>query len=143
MADQNSTELLFQLIPLLDKKFVRPVSFQMKPLLSPLQIHVLTVLTAKKATMTELAAEIVISKQQLTPIIDKLFTEGLVQREDDEADRRMIRISITDAGLKLLKSIKEKALSILSDKLEHLNRQDLSCLSGALTDLHRLVNKLP
>lgn len=143
MTVEKCTEQIFHLIPLLDKKFQRPLSLHLKPWISPLQVHVLTVLAAKKATMTELAAEIPMSKQQMTPIVDKLFAEGLVQREYDEVDRRIIRISITEPGLKMRETVKEKALDILADKLDYLERRDLERLNKTLTELHRIIDKLP
>lgn len=139
----NSSELLFQLIALLDKKFVRPVSLNMKPLLSPLQVHVLSILKEKNATMTELAAEIYISKQQLTPLVDKLVAEGLVQREYDKSDRRTINVTLTDSGSQLLESVSSIAMNVLKNKLDCLDQADMNCLTAALSDLHRIIKKLP
>ena len=39
-----------------------------------------------------------ISKPNVTPLIDKLIVLGFVQREPDQSDRRVIKISITEAG---------------------------------------------
>lgn len=141
MDTNKITEMMFHLIPLLDKKFVRPVEQQFRLVVSSLQCSVLGILAEKDATMTELSNEMFMSKQQMTPIIDKLVKEELVWRKYDSDDRRLIRISITPKGLKLLDVVKEKALSVLENKFISLNEEDRLLLYHLLTDLQRIINK--
>jgi DNA-binding MarR family transcriptional regulator len=92
--------------------------------------------------MTELASEMVMPKQQTTPIIDKLVSQGLVQRDYDSIDRRIIKISLTSLGLDLLETYKKNALDVLHAKLQCLDSQDLNCLDVSLTNLYRILNKI-
>jgi len=138
----KTADILFNLIPLLDKTFVRSVDQQFRTIVTSLQANVMTILIERKATMTELSNEMLMSKQQMTPIIDKLVSEGFVQREYDNIDRRIIRISLTPSGLDILKTIKEKALAVLESKLKNLNQNDLLCLYNALTDICNVINKI-
>lgn len=138
----ESAKILFDLIPLLDKKFVRPVDHQFRTALTSMQVQVMHTLIERKATMTELSNETLMSKQQMTPIIDKLVSEGFVQREYNKIDRRIIRISLTPSGLELLEKVKEKALTILENKLKSLDQNDLLCLNNALIDLCKVINKI-
>lgn len=142
MDRAKTAEMMFHLIPLLDKEFVRPVEQQFKTILSSIQIHLLVILIEKKATMTELSQEMLMSKQQMTPIIDKLVSEGFVQREYDNLDRRIIRISITSSGLSIVESVKEKAMMILEKKIQHLDEQDMISLNNAISELQRIINKM-
>ncbi len=143
MHNLKAAEKVFSLIPLLEKKFVRPLEQQFKPVLSPIQVHVLSSLQGKKHTMTELSREMLMSKQQMTPIIDKLVSQGFAQREYDSADRRIIQISITAAGLEFLAALKEKIFIILEEKLAYLEEQDVIRLSNAITALQDLLLKIP
>lgn len=143
MSHITTAETLFHLIPLLDKKFVRPVAQHFKPQLTQIQFHVLAIVREKKATMTELANEILLSKQQMTPIIDKLVTEDLVQREYDALDRRIIRISITAAGLQLCEQAKKQALIVIQNQLECLDESDLVALDNVIREFSRIAHKLP
>jgi len=136
-------EMIIHLMPLLDKKFVRPLEQQFKVVLSPLQANVLSFLKEKKATMTELSEEMLVSKQQMTPIIDKLVSQGFVQREYDSNDRRIVQISITITGLNMMDSLKEKIMTILLEKLSHLNDEDVQRLIKATTELRQVVEKIP
>ena len=49
--------------------------------------------------MTDLAARVFSSRSNLTRRIDRLVTEGLVQRTAAEADGRGVAVALTDAGL--------------------------------------------
>jgi DNA-binding MarR family transcriptional regulator len=142
LSSTNTAETILKLLPLLNKKFIRSMNLELRTILTSMQINVLVVLVEKKATMTELSNEILIPKQQMTPLIDKLVSEGFVQREYDAIDRRIIRISITPLGLDILVKIKEKALAVLETKLKKLDQNDLLCLNKALTDICKIINKI-
>jgi hypothetical protein len=78
----HTAEQLFDLLFLLKKSLVRYAAHHAKMEYSPMQMHVLhTMLDRDTFTMTELAGEVLISKQQLTPIVDKLVSSGLVRRD--------------------------------------------------------------
>lgn len=65
----------------------------------------------------------------LTPVLDRLESRGLIERKPDEADRRKLKVGLTQAGLLLharaLDShveISKKLTRVLSpDQLEQLN----------------------
>ena len=142
MHNRNICEIMFNLISLLDQKFVRPVDQQCKTLTSSLQLSALSILVPKDATMTELSNELLMSKQQLTPMIDKLVEKNLVQRKYDSTDRRLITISITPLGLELLDTIKEHALTILADRFSSLDNKDAQNLYEALTTVYSIIQKI-
>ncbi|MBP1763693.1 MAG: MarR family protein [Firmicutes bacterium] len=142
MHHQKAVELLFHLMPLLEMTFVRPIDQKFRNILSPLHAHVLFALINKKATMTELANILFMSKQQLTPLVDRLVSDGFVQREQDPSDRRSITVSITSSGVDLLEQLKVETMKILGEKIHHLDETDAICLSNALTDFHRIILKI-
>lgn len=131
------------LMTAIDRKLIRPHEQKTRHIVSPLVIHVLTILTeAETATMSELANEIKIAKAQLTPIIDKLCESGSVCREHDSADRRLVRINITPKGISMLHEIQETLFEFLKGKLERLDRGDVASLQKALNDLYSIINKM-
>lgn len=142
MHNRDICEIMFNLIPLLDQKFVRPVDQQCKTLASSLQLSALSILVPKDATMTELSNELLMSKQQLTPMIDKLVAKKFVQRKYDSNDRRLITISITPLGLELLNTIKGSALKILADRFSSLDNTDAHNFYEALTTVYSIVQKI-
>jgi DNA-binding MarR family transcriptional regulator len=54
--------------------------------------------------MTDLSGRLMITKSGLTTRIDRLEKEGLLRRVPDPADRRAIRVAITDDGYALFQS---------------------------------------
>jgi DNA-binding MarR family transcriptional regulator len=54
--------------------------------------------------MTDLSARLVVSKSGLTTVVDRLEKRGLLRRVPDPADRRAIRVAITDEGYALFRT---------------------------------------
>lgn len=137
-------EKLSGLIPTFKRKFVRPLEQQVKYGLTPLQLHVMTILSEHDyLSMTELSQETRMCKQQMTPLIDKLMEHGFVSREPDVNDRRLLRISLTPEGARFLKDTRATVVKILKDRIEGLEEHDLERLDQALEDLFTIFKKIP
>ena len=67
--------------------------------------------------MGSLAKTIAVSKQQMTPIIDRLAKDELIVRMPSEDDRRIINIALTDKGDALLNSNLDKCHALIREKL--------------------------
>lgn len=135
---------LSDLMPLFTRKLLRPLEKLTKTISSPLQMHTITILRENELiTMTELSDEMNISKQQMTPIIDKLIDSGFVQREHDDIDRRSIKISLTSVGINFLDDISKEMTSVMKSKIEGLDGDDINTLNHALDDLCRIIKKIP
>lgn len=132
------------LVPLFARRLLRPLEQEAKNLTSPVHMHTMTVLCEKEYfTMTELSNEMTMSKQQMTPIIDKLVANGYVQRKHDTIDRRSIKICLTSVGIDFLNNINNEVTNILKKKIECLDKDDLASLNDALDNLFRIINKIP
>jgi DNA-binding MarR family transcriptional regulator len=61
---------------------------------------VLGILVASHTPLTlgELAQKLACVRSNVTQLVDRLETDGLVRREADPADRRSIRAVVTDTG---------------------------------------------
>lgn len=58
--------------------------------------------------MRDLSQSLRISKPAATGLIDRLIAQKLVRREGDKEDRRIVRVSITPKGRKIIASIWEQ-----------------------------------
>lgn len=140
----DAAEQLLYLLFNIQNKLMRPVIQQTKTALSPLQVHVLMTLKDNKTvTMTMLANEIRISKQQLTRLVDNLVSQGIAKREFDNLDRRIIKISLTEAGLSLLANLEKEAREGLAARLEAFDDKKMAELNDAVDGLSRLLRELP
>lgn len=140
----DTAEKLFQISFLCHTKMMRPVLLNAKSTLSPLQGHVLTTLKENGiATMTLLANEIKMSKQQTTRVVDQLVSQDFVRRDFDAKDRRIIKISLTAAGEAELENIKKEAIEHMVAKIEMFDDQKVAELNDTVERLSRLLRELP
>ena len=68
--------------------------------LSLAKLNVLGILVGSNSPLTlgDLAEKLACVRSNVTQLVDRLESDGLVRREADPADRRSIRAVITDAG---------------------------------------------
>lgn len=103
--------------------------------LTPQQYNVLRLLRGARPgclPTLELAARLVSRAPDITRILDKLQRRGLVERQRQPDNRRVVLVRITRAGLGLLRQ--------LDGPLRACHRQQLGHLAGK--DLRRLVELL-
>lgn len=70
----------------------------------------------------EIGEQMVSFDPDLTRLLDRLEAAALVTRERSAQDRRVIKATITSAGLKLLASLDEPIAEIHRHQLRHLNK---------------------
>ena len=81
------------------------------------------------ARMSELAGRILASKSGFTRVIDRMEEEGLVRRERPAGDRRVIRVTMTPAGLEALEAARTvHRRGIHEHFVQHLDARDLAAL---------------
>ena len=97
--------------------------------LSIVQLHVLTVLEASgPVPMGKLADALDVSVASATGIVDRMEQRGLVERRGDEADRRVVVVHATDAGLAVFKDLAKMRQAGLVNILERLTNDELRAL---------------
>jgi len=135
---------LSELLPLLQQKLIKPFEQLSKSKISLMQFHVLFILEEKgNLSMTELSKELLTSKQQMTPIVEKLIKCGFVIRKYNKIDRRVIKIFLSLSGKKYIKKLKMDIFDMMKNKFHSLNDDDLSNLYKAFIEIKNIVNKLP
>lgn len=92
--------------------------------------------------MSELAGEMQISKQQLTPLVNKLINQGLLAKNEDENDRRIVRIEVTEKGRKMVKEIFAEIKIDLVEKLSLLSEQELAELDQMLKRILEILKSV-
>ena len=94
------------------------------------------VIFEKNPTMKEIANHLHITPPSVTVIVEFLTLKGLVKREIDKDDHRVVRIVITSKATSIFNSIKEKKLKIIKDILSKLNKNDKDEFMRILTVLN-------
>lgn len=93
-------------------------------------------------TVSDVAEFLSISKPNMTPILDKLISEGLIHRYNDEHDRRKINIGVTKEGLNILESRKKEVKNDLLDKISTLTKEDVIKLDNLINDMSTILDKI-
>lgn len=133
-----------QLIPLLHRGFDMPSARKMTPELTHLQYHALEALYHQPDgySMSLLAKNLHISKQQLTPLIAKLEEKECLTKQPDPQDKRQIGLSLTEKGRRIVSSRWESFHHGLSQQLDHLSEEDRSDLGFCLEKMTRILRRL-
>ncbi|HWW59995.1 MAG TPA: MarR family transcriptional regulator [Thermoanaerobaculia bacterium] len=82
----------------------------------------------------EISERMVRRDPDLTRLLDRLESRGLVTRSRGTADRRVVRASISDEGLALLESLDAGVQSTVRKTLSHMTRDRLSALRDLLEE---------
>ncbi len=135
----NSDEFL-KTFPIQQKKFEE---YLQKYPMPPSHIKVIIYLArVNSAPISQIASTLNISKSNMTPIIDKLISYGLVNRYTDEKDRRILRIELTELAFKFFNSFKVYAKSTLLNKISVLSDDDLKETQDCIEKLTSIFLKL-
>ena len=147
-ADGDRVALLTRLVQLHASFDRRAVSSLAEPLMStPLtmqQLKVLTLVAAERdrATGHGLAETLGVSVATMSGLVDRLVEHGMVRRSDDPDDRRIRRLSVTDAGSSTLRSLISSGNRMPPQVLDRLSDDDLRALVQGLVALDRAMAEL-
>lgn len=89
--------------------------------------------------LTALAAREGVTQPAMTQLIGRLQASGLVTREADPSDGRVVRVVITDAGRALIDTRRAERTGKLIALLEQLSPEQRATLSAALPALTALT----
>jgi DNA-binding MarR family transcriptional regulator len=102
-----------------------------EPKLSPPQVHLLFTIGRTKAeaiSMKELAELSHITPGAVTQFVDGLVERGLVVREGDPSDRRIVRLKLTELAKKHFEKFRKEHLTSMSRVFEALNDDEIKQL---------------
>jgi len=146
MDDKELTviaENMLSIFPLLIKKFSKIGDFENNQCLPISQCNILFLLhTLGILTMSEISKRLSINKSNLTPLIDKLISENLVERIPGEKDRRIIQISLTEKGVGFVENHKALIASKLKEKFSQFDEEELKELSYHFDGIKEILSKM-
>ncbi|MFH1377564.1 MAG: MarR family transcriptional regulator [Planctomycetota bacterium] len=90
--------------------------------------------------MSEIGERLVVSKSNITGLVDRLESQNLVQRCPD-ADRRAIRVKLTDVGRALTQEILPVYRRVAEDLADCLEPEEKRTLIALLSKLRRELRR--
>ena len=145
MKDTNIDRILenmFVVMLVTHKKMLRMDLGGSSDNLTRLHLAVMGELSQTSMTMSELAKTLMMTKPQLTHLVNLLVTLDLVERRPDAKDRRVINLALTEKGRVLGKDMKQKVKENTKKRLASLTSSELSQMSVALETIRNIVSKL-
>ena len=90
-------------------------------------------------SLAELAAEEGISPPALSGHVDRLEAAGLIERLRSTDDRRRVGLRLTGEGERLLRRVRARRTTWLTDHLADLEPTELEAIEAAIPALQRLL----
>jgi len=86
--------------------------------------------------------KLLISKPNMTKLVDRLVDDGLIERIDDESDRRKIKLAVTELGRKLVIEHKEYIKNNILERINILDDKDIEELHESILKIKLIFSKL-
>lgn len=105
--------------------------------------HLLLSIEESKGTSepTKLSEELLIPKQSITSMLDKLEKKGYILRTHSEKDRRKINISLTESGKKIVETIQAAFKMTEKEILNHLNKDEINNMLNTYKKMIEITEK--
>ena len=106
--------------------------------ISPSQYNILRILRGarpKAAKISQIAERMITRDPDVTRLVDRLIKQGLVRRERDGDDRRVVLVEITGAGLALLSRLDGPAGEYTDAAMAGLKQSQLRTLDTLLNEI--------
>jgi DNA-binding MarR family transcriptional regulator len=108
---------------------------------SPLHMITLHFIKEKKPRMLEIADYMAITPPSATVLIDNFIALGIVKREEDKRDRRIVRIILTKKGEKYLDDNANEVFKKIRKNLETLSEAEQKQLGKILAKIAEAYKK--
>ena len=107
------------------------------------QVEILQCLQERDgARVGELAVLLRLAPNTVSTLLQQMSDAGLLRREMDPADRRAVRVSLTDTGTRQVEGWREAHERRIGSALAGLDQDDQSTVLAALGSLSRLADQL-
>ena len=107
----------------------------------------MTIAIAAKArsplSQSELADRLGVEGATMVAMIDRLVKAGLVMREASTTDRRVKRVLLTPAGVKIYDKVKAEAVALRKELLADTDQKKLLIATELLEGLQGIIDKQP
>jgi DNA-binding MarR family transcriptional regulator len=90
-------------------------------------------------TLGALAAAEQVRPPTMTRLVAAMEAAGLILRETDQADRRVVRISATTKGKRILEAGRDRRIAVIAESLAGLPDGDVADIAAALDAIEKVA----
>lgn len=122
--------------------FKKPLS-SMEAGISPLHVEIMKMLERSETMhLAEIGGTLRIPKSQMTRLMDRLVSLGMVERQADAVDRRTVNVTLTNKGRNALEEIEQLIRDSMRANLSRLTNEELEEMSVLLRRLRAIFARL-
>jgi DNA-binding MarR family transcriptional regulator len=111
--------------------------------ISPLHFEIIALLyESGPLHSAEIGERLQIARAQVTRLLDKLADSGIVDRQIDISDRRMINIMLTNQGKAFFEQSHRTIMNAVKETLSCLDEKEQKDLSDSLRRMKEILSKL-
>lgn len=96
----------------------------------------------KTATISEVANHLAISKQQMSPIIDKLVKKGFIEKKCMSKDRRFSQIYLSEAGIEFIEEHRKTQQTTFINHVTDLSDSDALTFDESVKTVKLMIAKM-
>ncbi|MBQ7845180.1 MAG: MarR family transcriptional regulator [Clostridia bacterium] len=102
-------------------------------------IQILVMLGGEDMSIGQISDRLGIAKPNITPLVDALRDNGLVERIRSEKDRRIVNVHLLPEGEEKLRAIREDIAAQVKEWKGGLSRSEVKELNSALASMNRIA----
>ena len=139
----NVAQNMFHALPLIKKRLLHMDLVQREHGTPLSHVQVLAMLhDVGTMSVSEISRRLGIAKPNITPLVDRLFESGYVDRQHDENDRRVVNIVLLPAGEEKLAAIRGTIARQIQVQSESLSVSEFRELNESLQSVVRILASL-
>lgn len=133
---------LFEALPIFPKRMIRVDELVRAHKMPFSHIQILIMLTSGDLSIGQISDRLGIAKPNITPLIDVLRSEGLVERIRSEQDRRIVNVHLLPAGEERMAAIRADIAQQVRQWKGSFSRSEVKELSNALASIIRIAGSI-
>lgn len=140
---ESISQNIFNVMPLLRKRLLHMDVIQNEYGIPLSHVQVLSMLSETGSmSVSEISHRLGIAKPNITPLVDRLIDEHLVDRIRDTQDRRVVNVVILDAGREKLAAIRSTIGEQVQEWAQNISAADFRELAESLASLTRILTQI-
>ena len=139
----NVAQNMFHILPLIKKRLLHMDLVQREHGTPLSHVQVLALLhDVGTMSDSEISRRLGIAKPNITPLVDRLYESGYVDRQHDENDRRVVNIVLLPAGEEKLSAIRATISRQIFQQVDGLSVSEFRELNESLSSVVRILSSL-
>ena len=140
---ESIAQNIFNVMPLLRKRLLHMDVIQSEHGIPLSHVQVLSMLNETGSmSVSEISHRLGIAKPNITPLVDRLIEEKLVDRIRDTQDRRVVNVVILKAGREKLAAMRATIGEQVQEWAQNISAADFRELADALSSLTRILSNV-